>query len=222
MGMDTSTTRIICAAGPGGVAALLPPATATAAPPVSDPFVLNATAAYWPGGRGRALTTAIHVLLLVIRIAAVPASVFVPLHPSLPPPLPRCVVAGRRHRGRRSSDRWKGCVQGATHRAIRVYWNNGRIALTHRRLVFITVTGTTIDVPLNTITGLGESKVFKGRFTAGCTHLLVRTDGGDRLLRLRRRRLAQRAGRCDRFDPRSVPSVWDTARSTCSARCWQP
>ncbi len=127
------------------------------------------------------MTTAIYVLLLVIGIAAVLASVFVPF----------ILLFRRRYHAALAQlaadiedetvvrPLEKGVYRGATAPGYPGVRNNGRIALTHRRLVFITVTGTTIDVPLNTITGLGESKVFKGAVTAGCTHLLVRTDGGE-------------------------------------------
>jgi hypothetical protein len=57
--------------------------------------------------------------------------------------------------------------------------NSGRIALTRRRLVFLTLTGTTISVPLDTITGLRLAKVFKGSVVGGWTHLVIRTAAGE-------------------------------------------
>ena len=73
----------------------------------------------------------------------------------------------------------KGVYRGATAPGYPTVRNNGRIALTRRRLVFVTVTGATITIPLATLTGLGLSKVFKGAVTGGWTHLVLRTASGD-------------------------------------------
>ena len=73
----------------------------------------------------------------------------------------------------------KGVYRGATAPGYPSVRNNGRIALTRRRLVFLTLTGTTITIPLDQITGLGQSKVFKASVAGGWTHLLVHTGGGE-------------------------------------------
>lgn len=73
----------------------------------------------------------------------------------------------------------KGVYRGATAPGYPSVRNNGRIALTRRRLVFLTLTGTTITIPLDQITGLGQSKVFKAGVAGGWTHLVVHTAGGD-------------------------------------------
>ena len=39
--------------------------------------------------------------------------------------------------------------------------NNGWMALTRRRLVFLTLTGQTIEIPLGDITGAREERVFR-------------------------------------------------------------
>lgn len=57
--------------------------------------------------------------------------------------------------------------------------NSGRIALTRRRVVFLTLTGTTISVPLDAIVGLRLAKVFKGSVVGGWTHLVLRTATGE-------------------------------------------
>ena len=57
--------------------------------------------------------------------------------------------------------------------------NNGRIALTRRRRVFITVTGKTIDIPLEAITGLREAKAFQREWAGGSKFLIVRTQPGE-------------------------------------------
>ena len=127
------------------------------------------------------MTTAIYVLLLVIGIAAVLAVVFVPI----------VLVFRRRYHAaaaRLAADieaetvirpLEKGVYEGATAPGYPGVRNNGRIALTRRRLVFVTVTGKTIDVPLDTITGLREAKVFNGAVAGGFTHLIVRTADGE-------------------------------------------
>jgi hypothetical protein len=72
-----------------------------------------------------------------------------------------------------------GNYRGATAPGYPGVKNNGRIALTRRRLVFLTLTGTTISVPLDTITGLRLAKVFKGSVAGGWTHLVIRTAAGE-------------------------------------------
>lgn len=73
----------------------------------------------------------------------------------------------------------KGNYRGATAPGYPTVKNNGRIALTRRRLVFLTLTGTTISIPLDTVTGLRLAKVFKGSVVGGWTHLVVRTAAGE-------------------------------------------
>ena len=72
-----------------------------------------------------------------------------------------------------------GNSRGATAPGFPTVKNNGRIALTRHRLVFLTLTGTTISIPLDSITGLRLAKVFKGSVAGGWTHLVVRTAGGE-------------------------------------------
>ena len=73
----------------------------------------------------------------------------------------------------------KGVYRGATAPGYPAVRNNGRIALTRRRLVFVTLTGITITIPLEQITGVGQAKVFKGAVAGGWTHLVVHTATGD-------------------------------------------
>jgi hypothetical protein len=73
----------------------------------------------------------------------------------------------------------KGNYRGATAPGYPATKNNGRIALTRRRLVFLTLTGTTISIALDTITGLRLAKVFKGSVVGGWTHLVIRTAAGE-------------------------------------------
>ena len=72
-----------------------------------------------------------------------------------------------------------GNYRGSTAPGFPAVKNNGRIALTRRRLVFLTLTGTTISIPLDSITGLRLATVFKGSVAGGYTHLVVRTAGGE-------------------------------------------
>ena len=73
----------------------------------------------------------------------------------------------------------KGAYRGATAPGYPVVKNNGMIALTRRRLIFRTLTNTTIEVPVDAITGVREQSVFKGAVTGGRPHLIVTTAGGD-------------------------------------------
>ncbi|TDO12210.1 hypothetical protein EV580_3936 [Mycobacterium sp. BK086] len=73
----------------------------------------------------------------------------------------------------------KGNYRGSTAPGFPSVKNSGRIALTRRRVVFVTFTGTTISVPLDTITGMRLSKVFKGSVVGGWTHLVLRTAAGE-------------------------------------------
>jgi hypothetical protein len=73
----------------------------------------------------------------------------------------------------------KGIYRGATAPNYPAVINNGMIALTRQRLVFLTVTGKLIEIPLAAITGLRESKVFKSSIVGGRTHLVVGTSAGE-------------------------------------------
>ncbi len=73
----------------------------------------------------------------------------------------------------------KGAYRGATAPGYPVVKNNGMIALTRRRLIFRTLTNTTIEVPVAEITRVREQSVFKGSVTGGRPHLIVTTAGGD-------------------------------------------
>jgi len=53
------------------------------------------------------------------------------------------------------------------------------IALTRRRLVFRTLTGKSIEVPVDAITGVREATVFKGSVVGGQQHLVVTTAAGE-------------------------------------------
>lgn len=73
----------------------------------------------------------------------------------------------------------RGNYRGATAPGFPAVKNSGSIALSRRRVVFLTLTGTTISVPLDTIVGLRLSKVFKGSVAGGRTHLVLRTAAGE-------------------------------------------
>ena len=127
------------------------------------------------------MTIAVHVILLVVGIAVVLALIALP------------IVLIYRNKYRAGADQLnaeleaetvirppeKGNYRGATAPGYPGVKNSGRIALTRRRLVFLTLTGTTISVPLDTITGLRLAKVFKGSVVGGWTHLVVRTAAGE-------------------------------------------
>lgn len=73
----------------------------------------------------------------------------------------------------------KGSYRGATAQGYPTVKNSGLIALTPRRLVFSTLTGKTIEVPIEEITGVREATVFKGSVVAGQQHLIVLTADGE-------------------------------------------
>jgi hypothetical protein len=73
----------------------------------------------------------------------------------------------------------KGSYRGATASGYPTAKNTGLIALTARRLVFRTLTGKTIDVPVESITGVREATVFKGSVVGGQEHLIVATASGE-------------------------------------------
>ncbi len=73
----------------------------------------------------------------------------------------------------------QGSYRGATAPGFPKVKNTGLIALTRRRLVFRTLTGKTIEVPVASITGVREAGVFKGSVVGGQTHLIVVTTTGE-------------------------------------------
>jgi hypothetical protein len=72
-----------------------------------------------------------------------------------------------------------GTYRGATVSGYPVVTNEGMIALTRRRLVFQTLTGKMIEVPVTDITGVREAKDFKRALTAGRQHLIIQTSSGE-------------------------------------------
>ena len=127
------------------------------------------------------MSVALQVVLLIVGIVAVLALIAVP------------IVLGYRRKYRAAAQRAtaeleaegvlrafeKGVYRGASAPGFPAVKNNGRIALTRRRVVFVTLTGTTIDIPLASITGLRASKVFQGSVAGGWTHLVIRTATGE-------------------------------------------
>jgi hypothetical protein len=121
------------------------------------------------------------VLLLVLGIAAVQALIWIPI-----------IVWWRRRAGAararlaaaiegeatiRTPE--KGIYRGATAPGYPAVNNNGTIALTDRRLIFITFTGKTVDIPRAEITGVREAKVFKSSVRGGRSHLIVQIPAGE-------------------------------------------
>jgi hypothetical protein len=73
----------------------------------------------------------------------------------------------------------KGNYRGATAPGYPMVNNSAVIALTSRRLVCITVTGKTIEIPLESITSVREAKVFKASAAGGRAHLIIRIPSGE-------------------------------------------
>jgi hypothetical protein len=73
----------------------------------------------------------------------------------------------------------KGSYRGATVPGYPVVKNTGLIALTRQRLVFRTLTGHLIEVPVESIVGVREATVFKGSVVGGQKHLIVETSAGE-------------------------------------------
>jgi hypothetical protein len=121
------------------------------------------------------------IVLLVVGILAVQALIWIP------------IIVWFRRRSRRVAAELatelqgetvvrppeKGNYRGATAAGYPVVNNSGLIALTQRRLVFRTLTGKAIDIPVGAITGVRESAVFKGSVVGGLTHLIVETAAGE-------------------------------------------
>lgn len=72
-----------------------------------------------------------------------------------------------------------GTYRGATIVGYPMVNNDGMIALTQQRLVFHTLTGKVIEVPVTDITGVREAEVFKRAVKAGRQHLIIQTSSGD-------------------------------------------
>jgi hypothetical protein len=121
------------------------------------------------------------VVLLVLGIAAVQALIWIP------------IIAWWRRRSRAAKARLaaeiesetpirppeKGLYRGATAPGYPGVNNNGTIALTARRLVFITLTGKLIEIPVSDIVGVREAKVFKSSVRGGRSHLIVQLPSGE-------------------------------------------
>jgi hypothetical protein len=127
------------------------------------------------------VSTAVSVVLLVLGILAVQALIWIP------------IIVWFRRRSRRVAAELaaelageavvrapeKGNYRGATAPGYPVVNNSGLIALTQRRLLFRTLTGKAIDIPVDAITGVREAALFKGSVVGGRTHLIVATAGGE-------------------------------------------
>ncbi|AGB25407.1 hypothetical protein Mycsm_05206 [Mycobacterium sp. JS623] len=121
------------------------------------------------------------VVLLVVGILAVQALIWIP------------IIVWFRRRSRRVAAELatelqsetvvrppeKGNYRGATAPGYPMVKNNGLIALTKRRLVFRTLTGKAIDIPVAAITGVREAAVFNGSVVGGRKHLIVATAAGE-------------------------------------------
>lgn len=121
------------------------------------------------------------VLLLVVGIAALQALIWIP------------IILWLRRRYRDALSRLSAEIQaetvvrppekaryrGSTASNYSGVSNNGVIALTKRRLVFVTVTGKSTEIPVSDISGVHEAKVFNRSVVGGKTHLVVQVPGGE-------------------------------------------
>jgi hypothetical protein len=121
------------------------------------------------------------VVLLVLGIAAVQALIWIP------------IIVRWRRKARAASAKLaeaiesetavrlpeKGVYRGATAPGYPVVSNNGTVALTERRLIFVTVTGKLIEIPVADIIGAREAKVFKSSVRGGRSHLIVQLRSGE-------------------------------------------
>ncbi len=73
----------------------------------------------------------------------------------------------------------KGTYRGATAPGYPLINNTGLIALTQRRLVFRTLTGHLIEVPVDSIMGVRVAAVFDGYVSGGHQHLIVQIRTGE-------------------------------------------
>ncbi len=127
------------------------------------------------------MSTAMYVASIVTGVLALLALVLIP------------IIAWLRRRNRAVAEQLateiageaivrapeKGSYRGATAPGYPVVKNTRLIALTKRRLVFRTLTGKTIEVPVDTITGVREATVFKGSVVGGQKHLILQTAAGE-------------------------------------------
>ena len=121
------------------------------------------------------------VALLVLAIAGVQALVWIP------------IIVWWRRRARAATAQLaaaiesetvirppeKGIYRGSTAPGYPTVNNNGTIALTDRRLIFVTVTGKLIDIPRADIIGVREAKVFKTSVRGGRSHMILQISSGE-------------------------------------------
>jgi hypothetical protein len=121
------------------------------------------------------------VVLLVLGIAAVQALIWIP------------IIIWWRRKARDAKARLAAAIEseatirppekaiyrGATAPGYPAVNNNGTIALTDRRLIFITLTGNVVEIPRADIIGVREAKVFKSSVRGGRSHLIVQVPAGE-------------------------------------------
>jgi len=121
------------------------------------------------------------VVLLVLGIAALQAGIWIP------------IIIWLRSRRRAAQLRLssemaaesvirppeKASYRSATAPNYPIVSNDGVIALSKRRLVFVTVTGNWIEIPVSQIRGVHDAKVFKTAVRGGKTHLVVELPSGE-------------------------------------------
>ena len=121
------------------------------------------------------------VVLLLAGIAAIQACIWIP------------IILWMRRRQRAAQARLtsemlaeniirppeKAVYEGATAPGYPGVKNNGVIALSGRRLAFVTVTGKLIEIAAGEIRGVHEAKWFKGSRVGGKTHLIVEVHSGE-------------------------------------------
>ncbi|MBW0016218.1 MAG: hypothetical protein JO236_01515 [Mycobacterium sp.] len=127
------------------------------------------------------MKTAEFVLLLVLGIAALQALVWIPiivwLRRKYRAALATLTAGLQGETVLRAPE--KARYRGASAPNYPAAGNNGVIALSRRRLVFLTVTGKSIEIPVSEIRGVREAKVFKSAVVGGKTHLVVQLLAGE-------------------------------------------
>lgn len=127
------------------------------------------------------MNTALFVVLLVVGIVALLVLIWIP------------IMVWLRRRSSATAEQLsaeiegesvlrmpeKGYYRGSTAPGFPAVKNTGLIALTQRRLVFRTLTGHLIEVPVESITGVREAAVFSGSVVGGQAHLIVQTSAGE-------------------------------------------